>query len=354
MHKQIGQIARGFLFLFQHPKDLPGNVLLSLRYVWNVKVRRKDLVALLRLGGMGDLACVLACIPALRDRHPNSWLVLIAPPGCWQIAASSRLANVAADSGSFLHRLVEQPNSRRFYYRPLLPDEQSPRVPQTRHLADEFARALGVIADMSCVNLRAPDQVQRRLARRLREVNPDQRPVIVLHPGRTWPVREWPAERWRELAQLVSSNTSAVMIKVGTDTDSMGQLRPLAPFPDVVDWTNQLDADETVALLGQVDALVAIDSGPLHIAGVLGLPAVGLFGAIFSHLRLNPRARVTTVTGDVDCLGCHHAPSGQLHWRTGCPHNIACMNTISAETVFNALVGLQIFESSRSRTCRRK
>jgi ADP-heptose:LPS heptosyltransferase len=144
------------------------------------------------------------------------------------------------------------------------------------------------------------------------------------------------------------------MVKIGTDTDSMGRLRPLPSFPDVVDWTNQLDVTETLALLEQADALVGIDSGPLHIAGILGLPAVGLFGPTCSHLFLHPRARVTVVSGDVDCLGCHHAPDGQLHWRTGCPRNIACMNAISAEAVFTALHGLQTSKPSLSRICRRK
>jgi ADP-heptose:LPS heptosyltransferase len=354
MYRQIRRFAFGLSYWFWHPRDLPRDALLAAQYVWNVKVRRKDLVAVLRLGGVGDLACVLASIPGLRKRHPNSWLVLITPPACWQIAASSGLADVTADRDGFLHRLAERAYSAGCYYRPLLPDERSPPEPRTLHLADEFARALGVTADLSRVGLRTPDRVRQRLTRRLREVNPDRRPMIVLHPGPTWPVREWPTERWHELAHLVSRNTSAVTVKIGTDTDSMGRLRPLAAFPDVVDWTNQLDVTETVALLEQADALVGIDSGPLHIAGILGLPAVALFGPTFSHLTLHPRSRATVITGDVDCLGCHHAPDGQLHWRTGCPHNIACMNAISAEDVFTALRGLQTFESSLSRTCRPK
>ena len=51
--------------------------------------------------------------------------------------------------------------------------------------------------------------------------------------------------------------------------------------------------------------------------------------AIRSHFQpplLHPHARVTVVTDNLDCLGCHHAPGGQLHWRTGCPRDIACMD----------------------------
>jgi ADP-heptose:LPS heptosyltransferase len=128
------------------------------------------------------------------------------------------------------------------------------------------------------------------------------------------------------------------MIKIGTDLDSLGRMRPFAPIPNAVDWTNQLDVSETAALLEQASAIVGIDSGPLHIAGVLGVPAVGLFGPIFGHLRLHPQARATIVSGSVDCLGCHHMPTGQLHWKTGCPHDIVCMREITAKDVFTAVV----------------
>jgi ADP-heptose:LPS heptosyltransferase len=128
------------------------------------------------------------------------------------------------------------------------------------------------------------------------------------------------------------------MIKIGTDLDSMGRVRPLGPIPNASDWTNQLDVSETAALLELASVFVGIDSGPLHIAGMLGLPAVGLFGPISGHLRLRPDAKATIVSGSADCLGCHHMPTGPLHWRTGCPYDIMCMREIAAEDVFGVIV----------------
>jgi len=158
-----------------------------------------------------------------------------------------------------------------------------------------------------------------------------------MHPGPTWPVREWPAENWSELAQRIAESTSAIIIKIGTDLDSMGRVRPLAPIPVAVDWTNQLDVSETAALLEFASVLIGIDSGPLHIAGALGVPAVGLFGPIFGHLRVHPDARTTIVSSNVPCLGCHHRPTLPLHWRTGCPYDIVCMREITVKDVFAAV-----------------
>jgi ADP-heptose:LPS heptosyltransferase len=176
------------------------------------------------------------------------------------------------------------------------------------------------------------------MARRLRKINPAGHPVVVLHPGPTWPVREWPSQRWRELAELISGSTSAIMIKIGTDLDSMGRVRPLGSIPNAIDWMNQLDVSETAALLELASVFVGIDSGPLHIAGILGVPAVGLFAPISGHLRLHPGARTTIVSSSVHCLGCHHLPTGQLHWKTGCPYDIVCMREIAAEDVFEILL----------------
>jgi ADP-heptose:LPS heptosyltransferase len=292
---------------------------------------------LTRRAGVGDLACMLGCARGLRGRHPNSWMVVISPPGCSELAASSGLPDAVTDRGSLFHGFISCLRRRGTFYEPLLPDECDPPRPQRLHLAEEFARALDVPADLSSVAFQAPPRARRLLARRLRNVNPWQRPIVVFHLGPTWPVREWPAENWRELAERVSESTSAIMIKIGIDLDSMGQVRPCAPIPNAVDWTNQLDISETAALLELAAVFVGVDSGPLHIAGALGVPAVGLFGPISGHLRLHPRSRTTIVSSNAPCLGCHHKPTGQLHWKTGCPYDIACMREITARDVFTAV-----------------
>lgn len=337
--KYLRRTGNGALLLFGRPRELPRNIGLLARYLWHVQIRRKGLVVLVRTGGLGDLICALASVPGLKDRYPNSWLVVICPPGCRRLAASSGLSDASDDDPwGFFHVFVNRMCSPSRYYHPVLPDECDPPRPQLLHLADEFASALRVVPDPASVRVTASKRVRRRMRRRLREINPHHYPLVVLHPGPSWPVREWPAPRWNELADLISAKTSAVMIKIGTDLDSSGQVRPGSPIPGVVDWVNKLDVLEITALLQEASAFVGINSGPLHIAATLGVPAVALFGAISGKLRLHPHTRAVIVTGDVGCLGCNHTPAGARHWRTGCPHDIACMQQIDAETVFAALV----------------
>ena len=45
-------------------------------------------------------------------------------------------------------------------------------------------------------------------------------------------------------------------------------------------FVNRLALDETAALIERADLVITTDSGPLHIAGALERPSVGLFRAI--------------------------------------------------------------------------
>src|SRR5438067_153129 len=82
----LRRIASGVSLLIDDPGELPRSLLLAARYTWNVYVRRKRLMVLVREGGLGDLVCVLASVPGLRDRHPDAWFVVITPRGGRRLA----------------------------------------------------------------------------------------------------------------------------------------------------------------------------------------------------------------------------------------------------------------------------
>jgi ADP-heptose:LPS heptosyltransferase len=178
--------------------------------------------------------------------------------------------------------------------------------------------------------------VRSRIIKRLRAVNPEGRPIIVIHSGPTWPVKEWPIERWSELVENVATSGS-VIIHVGTDFDLYMRRVPPRLVSNTINWIDALNLVELVALLEQANVFVGIDSGPLHIATALGVPSIGLFGPTEGRLHIHPRARALIISGRASCLGCHHASAGPRHWQTGCPNNIICMREITSDQVFSAV-----------------
>src|SRR5690348_16397524 len=269
MQKQWSRITNVVSLVLKNPDKLTPNLILVLKLIWYTRILSRDLIVLFRPWGVGDITCLLSCIPGLRRRYSNSWIVVITPLGCWRLVASSGLVDAAADTDSFFHKLVKHACTPSLYFTLTYPEGRVPEQAQTLHLADEFARALGVEAEMSCVRLRPATSACRRVAHRLLAVNPNGKPIVVFHPGVTWPVREWPNQSWCELALLVAAHSPAVMIRIGTNIESNGRVRKLDPIPHTIDWTNQLDVMETAALLLQAKALVGVDSGPLHLAGAL-------------------------------------------------------------------------------------
>ena len=99
---------------------------------------------------------------------------------------------------------------------------------------------------------------------------------VILHPKSQGSAREWPLEKYMELATTLDESKYTVFF---TGTEKEGLLfRHLIPQnTHVVDMTGKMSLNELIAFIGAADALVAASTGPLHLAGLTGIKAIGLF-----------------------------------------------------------------------------
>lgn len=301
-----------------------------------------------RAAGIGDIVCTQPAIRAYRDQHPNThiafatrkvFIPVVQMFGCVDSA-------IAADVRGATWVMAPWLYDSRFDL--LLADERMPSQPSDSHLVDQFAEQVGVIPVDRQPRLthNAPPRVTQAIA----AIRASGRPLIAIHTGPSWPVREWGQERWAELASALQRRLGAVVVQLGNDVNT-GTGPCVAPrIPQTVDWVGKWSLSESIAAIAQMDLLIGIDSGLLHLAGSVGTPCVGLFGAVNGALRLPPETPNRCVTGNVPCLSCHHAvPPG--HWRTGCKHDIACMKAISDRDVFavvEAFLSDHFFRGSRT------
>jgi len=102
-------------------------------------------------------------------------------------------------------------------------------------------------------------------------------PFVIAAPeaGSKGGIKEWPAEHWA--AALDELPASYPIVLIGT--------RPAAPITSlmktqnrVFDCTGRTDSPTLAALCGRARWFLGIDSGPLHLAAAMGIPAVGIFG----------------------------------------------------------------------------
>jgi len=124
----------------------------------------------------------------------------------------------------------------------------------------------------------AAEQMVRSLNRRgLPRAKPGARTVCI-HPGSGSPAKCWPLERFAELGRRLVAAGRRVGFVVGeAELERLGReqidlLQSIAPVSRPADYL------ELLGVLGESAVYIGNDSGPSHLAGVIALPTVCLFG----------------------------------------------------------------------------
>jgi heptosyltransferase I len=150
-----------------------------------------------------------------------------------------------------------------------------------RHTQDmflEFAEALGIDPlplEWKLTVTGAERAEQRRLLDTL-----DGRPAVALVPASANANKDWPAERYVAVADAIEGDLGARAVLVGgpgdRETRAARTIEDRAARKPV--WMMGDGVRRLTWILEACDAVVAPDTGPLHIARAMGTPVVGLFG----------------------------------------------------------------------------
>lgn len=147
--------------------------------------------------------------------------------------------------------------------------------------------------------------------------------TVVLHPKSQGSALEWPLESYLKLANELVAKGYTVYF---TGTEQEGDLfRSSLPINDnIIDLTGKLSLKELIYFISKVKNLVACSTGPLHIAGFLGVRAIGLFSPRkpIHPGRWQPLGtNVHVLVFDLNCPICKRKKSCQ------------CIQEISVESV---------------------
>ena len=185
--------------------------------------------------------------------------------------------------------------------------------------------------------LNGPAIPQRAGMAQGRSSAPD-RPMVLLHGGPTWAVKEWPLECWSRLAHRLKMELGCVVLQLVAARNITVKSPVCEIIPGAEPVECQDDICKLIHLVAAVDLLVGIDSGPIHVAGAVRTPCVALFGPTDPNLILSNRELATEVFHRVECSFCHHRYP-RLHWKDGCPNGIKCMRELTVGQVFAAVAG---------------
>jgi len=166
---------------------------------------------------------------------------------------------------------------------------------------------------------------------------------IVFAPGAAYGrAKQWPPQRFAELAALIlARGTSIVLIGSAADADACRDVSARAdgsgPGPQkLIDLSGRTDLTTLAGVMAESRAVVANDSGAMHLAAAAGAPVVAIFGPTNERqtapLSAGPDAPAPVILFEkVWCRPC---------MLRECPIDHRCMDRVSANAVFTALARL--------------
>jgi ADP-heptose:LPS heptosyltransferase len=260
-------------------------------------------ILLFHQGALGDFVLTWPIALALARIHPQSRLFYVTH------AQKGRLAEKAlgvewADAEAGWHTLFGAGGS--------LPDApgrllagahsvvsflsapDSPFVDNVRRLAPEAnvlavnptppADFAGHVTEFQLEQLRpwpaahaADEQILRSV--QARGVSVSRAPAeVVVHPGSGAPQKNWPAERYLELVARLRADGVPVRVLTGEVESERWPADLFARFTAAASVARPQTYLELMSQLLSARAFVGNDSGPGHLAAILGVPTLALFG----------------------------------------------------------------------------
>ena len=105
--------------------------------------------------------------------------------------------------------------------------------------------------------------------------------AIVVHAPSMWPYKQWPVAHFRQLLIRLFAEGHQIVLTGSaspSDQDCIQQLRELAPSPQLVDTSGQLNFNQLVSLFRRASLYIGPDTSVTHLAAASGIRVLAVFG----------------------------------------------------------------------------
>ena len=138
---------------------------------------------------------------------------------------------------------------------------------------------------------------------------------IIFAVGTNWINKCWPVENFAKLSDLLDEQNSQAIIK-------------LAGENNIINFVGKMSLMQTARLIKLSKAVVGGDTGNLHLAAALNIPAIMLMGPTDPNRNGPYRQSENVILAGHECDGC---------WKRTCAKNIDCLASIKPNQVIEKL-----------------
>lgn len=186
----------------------------------------------------------------------------------------------------------------------------------------EFASELGASPEKDRIDMISRPQAATR-----------EKTKIGLCAGAEYgPAKRWLPDRFAEAAAAIAAQVSVQWVLFGTSADSeIGSTIEKALGENCQNRIGQTTLDELISELGACRLLLTNDTGTMHLATLLGVPVVAIFGSTEPRLTGPLGKRDLVIRHQVECSPC---------FLRKCPIDFRCMKAVGVDEVRDAVMSI--------------
>jgi ADP-heptose:LPS heptosyltransferase len=262
--------------------------------------------------------------------------------GCFDLVILSRpedpwSGELAVAAGIPVRIGYATPNTEPFLTVALPFREEGHAVIQTLKLVEVAANYLGATIASDDGMMTAGNFVPTRLEEAIADEVILEAPAagvrpVVFQSGSGWVLKNWVPQRWGELAIKIRQRWGLTpLVPGGPGEDALVEAVVEASDGCAYGLAGRLSVGALAALYRRSCLVIGIDSGPVHLAVMVGTPVIGLYGPL-DHLKWGPwcppdRHRVVRVQLSCSPCDCIYDPP------CGVPIEPPCSTGITVEAV---------------------
>jgi len=272
---------------------------------------------------------LLAAVCSLRWRSSFDAAILF--PNSLRVALESWLSGIP-------RRIGYRGHSRSWLLNQIIPE--APRRGPLEHQSARYLRIAQECGALTEQSLEKKTLNAQRSTLNAQSASSNERSTINHHllklglsPGAEYgPAKRWLPERFAEAAAAVATRSPVQWVLFGTKDDApIGEQIATALGDSCINRIGQTTLEQLIDELRQCHLLLTNDTGTMHLAALLGLPTVAIFGST--------EPRLTGPLGDRHIVVRHHVECSPCFLRK-CPIDFRCMKAASVQEIVDAVMSI--------------